>query len=134
MACACPWELGHSPGSTANGVDTCLVWLWVKFSAWSDAGEMNVHQADLITSTPAHGICKDTGFSSTASSHHLPASMVMLALIRRSCSSSPDPFFYSSCSPLLFPDCYQAGCWQPSWGAVKPPGGGNRCSSLLYAV
>lgn len=97
MACACPQELGHSPGTAANGVDTCLVGAEVLGlePCWGD--ECAPGRADHFESH--HSICEDAGFSSIAGSHHLPAAM--LALVRRSCSSSLDPSLCSLLVPRL---------------------------------
>lgn len=125
MACACPWELGHSPGSTANGVDTCLVWLWVKFSAWSDAGEMNVHQADLITSTPA------IVFVRTLVSAPQPAPIIFQLpwSCWHSSGGAAPPAQIRSFTHLAPFSCFQTATRQdagnPHGGQLSPRGGGQ---------
>lgn len=114
MTCACPRGLDCSPSTTANAVDAGLVWLQVKSSAQSDAGEMNVHQADLTPLSPTAVFVRTV--VSAPQLPPFPAALVMLTLIRGSCSSSQDPSLCSPCSPLLPAGCWQAGFWHPLGG------------------
>lgn len=81
-----------------------LVWLLVK-------GWMCTSQ---ITWSPTR-LWKDAAFSSTTSSHHLPAAPIPLGLIRN-CFSRLALSLCSPCSPLLSLCCLQAGCWHPHRG------------------
>lgn len=108
-------------------MERTLVWLWVKSSAWGGAGERNVRQADLSTLS-----CEDTGFSSAAASHRLPAAVATLATPQEELLLPPGSVPLAVL-PSPVPRCRQAGRWHPSGGAVKTQGG-RRGSSLLYAV
>lgn len=114
MACACLWELDHSPGSSANGVDTCL--LQVKCLSCSIAGEMDVHQSDHLES---HQSLKGHCFQLH---HQLPPSPSCCdptGTHQEELLLQAGPVLVLSCSPLLSLGCLQAGCWHPHRGQMK---------------
>lgn len=73
MACACPWELDHSPGPSADGGDTCLL----QVKCWGGGCAPSDH---LGSPQPLKGHCSQLH-------HQLPAAVIPLELIRRSCFS-----------------------------------------------
>lgn len=105
-----------------------LVWLQVKCLSWSSAGEMDVHQSDHLE---CHRSLKGHCFQLH---HHLPAAVIPLGLIRRSCFPRLALSSCSPCSPLLSLSCLQAGCWHPHRGQVKPRTGGHCCLFLSLQV
>lgn len=139
ISCCLGW-LVHVHGSwvalqALQQTEWTLVWLRVRSSACGNAGEMNVHQADLITSSPT------SVFVRTPVSAPRPAPTVFQLPWSRwqSSEGAAPPAWIRPCACLAPLSCFQAvsraGRWEPSWGTGKTQdGGGHRCSSLLYAV
>lgn len=72
MAWACPWKLGRSTETTANGEGTSCLATGKVLSlerCWGD--ECSPGRSDHFE--PRRGVCKDAGFGSMDGSHHLPA-------------------------------------------------------------
>lgn len=106
-----------------------LLWLQVKSSAWGDAGKMNVHRTDLITSSPA------TAFIRTPVSAPQPAATIFQLPLQHSSGGAAPPAWIPPCPHLAALSSSQAvsrpGAGTPHGGQVEPRALGGTLRLLL---